>query len=138
MVHEIMATDTHQVAERHKEGQEMLKALGGFGPTMGIIGTVMGLINVLSHLSDPDNLGHSIATAFIATLYGVVIANIVWLPMANKLKRKNHSEITARQASTQGVLVIQAGENPRVVREKLETFLSPKSRGQNGNGSENA
>jgi chemotaxis protein MotA len=104
VVQEVMETDTSQVAERHKEGIEMLKALGGFGPTMGIIGTVMGLVNVLSRLSDPENLGHSIATAFIATLYGVASANIIWLPMANKLKQKNQSEMIAREVALQGVL----------------------------------
>jgi chemotaxis protein MotA len=136
VVHEVMETDTDQVAERHREGQEMLKALGGFGPTMGIIGTVMGLITVLSNLSDPGNLGHSIATAFIATLYGVASANIMWLPMANKLKHKNQVEIISREVSRQGVLAVQAGENPRIVREKLESFLAPKLRGQNANKEE--
>lgn len=130
IVQEVMETDTGQVAERHKEGIEMLKALGGYGPTMGIIGTVMGLVNVLSRLSDPENLGHSIATAFIATLYGVASANILWLPMANKLKQKNQSEMNAREIALQGVLAVQAGENPRIVREKLESFLAPKLRGQ--------
>jgi chemotaxis protein MotA len=132
VVQEVMETDTTQVTERHKEGIEMLKALGGFAPTMGIIGTVMGLINVLSRLSDPENLGHSIAVAFIATLYGVASANLIWLPMANKLKQKNQSEIIAREVALQGVLAVQAGENPRIVREKLESFLAPKLRGQEG------
>lgn len=134
VVHEVMETDTEQVAERHKEGIEMLKALGGFGPTMGIIGTVMGLINVLSNLSDPSSLGHSIAVAFIATLYGVATANILWLPMANKLKQKNQSEMIAREVAMQGVLAVQAGENPRIVREKLESFLAPKLRGKGDSG----
>ncbi|MCL4294722.1 MAG: flagellar motor protein [Anaerolineae bacterium] len=133
VVQEVMEIDTSQVAERHKEGIEMLKALGGYGPTMGIIGTVMGLVNVLSRLSDPENLGHSIATAFIATLYGVASANILWLPMANKLKQKNQSEMNAREVALQGVLAVQAGENPRIVREKLESFLAPKLRGHEGN-----
>lgn len=136
VVHEVMETDTEQVAERHKEGIEMLKALGGFGPTMGIIGTVMGLINVLSNLSDPSSLGHSIAVAFIATLYGVATANILWLPMANKLKQKNQSEMIAREVAMQGVLAVQAGENPRIVREKLESFLAPKMRGKGDSGKE--
>lgn len=134
VVQEVMEIDTSQVTERHKEGIEMLKALGGFGPTFGIIGTVMGLINVLSHLSDPSNLGHSIAVAFIATLYGVASANILWLPMANKLKQKNQIEMTAREVVMQGVMAVQAGENPRIVREKLESFLAPKLRGKGETG----
>ncbi len=134
VVQEVMETDTEQVAERHKEGIEMLKALGGFGPTFGIIGTVMGLVNVLSNLSNPESLGHSIAVAFIATLYGVATANILWLPMANKLKQKNQSEMIAREVAMQGVLAVQSGENPRIVREKLESFLAPKLRGKGDAG----
>jgi chemotaxis protein MotA len=129
IVREILETDISLLAERHKEGQEMFKALGGYAPTFGIIGTVMGLINVLSHLSEPEKLGHSIAVAFIATLYGVASANILWLPMGNKLKVKTQHEVMARELSAEGVLAIQAGENPRIVREKLESYLPPKLRG---------
>lgn len=127
-VEDVMETDIAMLTERHKEGIEILKALGGFGPTMGIIGTVMGLINVLGNLSNPDDLGHSIATAFIATLYGVASANMVWLPMSNKLKHKHQEEVIARRLSIHGVLGVQAGENIRVLREKLELFLQPKLR----------
>lgn len=130
IVRDILETDAALLVERHKEGQEMFKFLGGAGPTFGIIGTVMGLINVLSHLSEPESLGHSIAVAFIATLYGVASANILWLPIANKLKGKTHHEMMERELSIAGVLAIQAGENPRIVREKLESYLPPKQRGQ--------
>jgi len=129
IVREIMETDTNLLAERHKEGQEMFKSLGGFAPTFGIIGTVMGLITVLGNLSEPEKLGESIAVAFIATLYGVASANILWLPMGNKLKVKTQHELMGRELSTEGVLAIQAGENPRIVREKLESFLAPTQRG---------
>jgi chemotaxis protein MotA len=130
VVRDILETDTHLVSERHKSGYSMLEAMGGFAPTMGIIGTVMGLINVLSRLSDPENLGHSIAVAFIATLYGVSSANLLWLPLGNKLKQKSRTEIQAREVAIEGVLAVQAGENPRIVREKLESFLAPKQRGK--------
>jgi chemotaxis protein MotA len=130
VVREIMETDTHLVSQRHKGGYAVLEAMGGYSPTLGILGTVMGLINVLSHLSEPEKLGHSIATAFIATLYGVAFANLVWLPLGKKLKQKSETEVVAREVAIEGVLSVQAGENPRIVREKLESFLAPKLRGQ--------
>ncbi len=135
MVRDILETDTHLVSQRHKEGYSMLEAMGGFGPTMGIIGTVMGLINVLSQLSDPENLGHSIAVAFVATLYGVATANLLWLPIGNKLKQKSQTEMLTREVAIEGMLAVQAGENPRIIREKLEAFLAPKMRGQNESAS---
>jgi chemotaxis protein MotA len=130
VVQDILETDTHLVSERHKTGYSMLQAMGGFGPTMGIIGTVMGLINVLSQLENPEDLGHSIAVAFVATLYGVATANLLWLPIGNKLKGRSQQEILAREVAIEGVLAVQSGENPRIVREKLESFLAPKHRGQ--------
>jgi len=129
VVRDIMETDADLVAERHSTGQGMLTAMGGFAPTMGIIGTVMGLVNVLSNLADPEHLGESIAVAFIATLYGVVTANILWLPMGNKLKKKSEMELHVRYLMVEGVLAVQAGENPRIVREKLDAFLPPSERG---------
>lgn len=129
VVRDIMETDASLVAERHSTGQGMLAAMGGFAPTMGIIGTVMGLVNVLSNLADPEHLGESIAVAFIATLYGVVTANILWLPLGNKLKKKSEMELHVRYLMVEGVLAVQAGENPRIVREKLNAFLPPSERG---------
>jgi chemotaxis protein MotA len=108
--------------------------MGGYAPTMGIIGTVMGLVAVLGNLEDPGNLGHSIASAFIATFYGIFTANIFWLPFASKLKRKSESEATVRELMLEGLLSIQAGENPRIVREKLVGFLSPMHREEPGQG----
>jgi chemotaxis protein MotA len=129
-VRTILETDAHLAEGRHKDGYGMLEAMAGFGPTMGIIGTVMGLINVLSRLADPENLGHSIAVAFIATLYGVASANLLWLPIGNKLKNNSMVENRARELAIEGILAVQAGENPRIVRDKLESFLPPKERGQ--------
>jgi chemotaxis protein MotA len=97
---------------------------------MGIIGTVMGLVNVLSHLDKPDELGKSIAGAFIATLYGVLTANVFWLPIGERLKQRNKEEVSLKTLAVEGVLAVQAGDNPRVVREKLEAFLPMELRGQ--------
>jgi chemotaxis protein MotA len=123
LVREIMESDVAAMAERHEGNFAMFAAGGGFAPTMGIIGTVMGLVNVLSHLDKPSELGKSIATAFIATLYGVLSANVFWLPVGERLKQRNKEEVARRSLAVEGVLAVQAGDNPRVVREKLEAFL---------------
>ncbi|MBI5876870.1 MAG: flagellar motor protein [Chloroflexi bacterium] len=129
VVREIMETDSALMAERHKAGYSMLDSMGGFAPTMGIIGTVMGLVNVLSNLSDPEHLGEAIAVAFLATLYGVGIANLLFLPLGTKLKSKSAEEQLVHQVILEGVLAIQAGQNARLVQEKLEAFLAPAKRG---------
>src|SRR5579859_5661301 len=123
LVREIMESDVSAMSERHEGNYAMFEAGGGFAPTMGIIGTVMGLVNVLSHLDKPSELGKSIATAFIATLYGVLSANVFWLPVGERLKQRNKEEVARRTLAVEGVLSVQAGDNPRVVREKLEAFL---------------
>lgn len=124
----IMEIELAAREERHESGLAVLESLGGFAPTLGIIGTVLGLINVLSNLSDPAELGSKIAGAFIATFYGVFMANIFFLPLGNKLKTKMKHEAHIGEMSLEGVLAIQAGENPRIVREKLDGFLAPKLR----------
>src|SRR5919206_2155358 len=133
LVREIMESDVAAMGERHEGRFTMFEAAGGFAPTMGIIGTVMGLVNVLSHLDKPDELGRSIATAFIATLYGVLSANVFWLPIGQRLKQRNKEEVAQRQLAVEGVLAVQAGDNPRVVREKLESFLPMSLRGESKN-----
>ena len=130
LVREIMEADVAAMSERHEGKFAMFAAAGGYAPTMGIIGTVMGLVNVLSHLDKPDELGKSIATAFIATLYGVLSANVFWLPMGERLKQRNKEEVAFRTLAVEGVLSVQAGDNPRVVREKLEAFLPLALRGE--------
>ena len=130
LVREIMEADVAAMSERHEGRYAMFEQAGGYAPTMGIIGTVMGLINVLSHLDKPDELGHSIAVAFIATLYGVMSANVFWLPVGGRLKQRNKEEVSMRNLAVEGVLAVQAGDNPRVVREKLEAFLPPALRGE--------
>lgn len=114
--------------KREKIGVEIFAAMGGYAPTMGIIGTVMGLVQVLGNLSDPSKLGGAIAAAFIATLYGVSSANVLWLPFSSKIKVKADKHALLMELILEGVLSIQAGENPRVIREKLMTFLPPESR----------
>lgn len=136
LVKDIMETEMAFEDQRHKIGSGIFEQAGGFGPTMGIIGTVMGLVRVLSNLSNPDELGPSIAVAFIATLYGVGSANILWLPIAAKLKLRNKQEALEKAIILEGVLSLQAGENPATVRDKLKAFLAPAMREAAGKGGE--
>lgn len=109
---------------RHRENAAMFDAAGGYSPTMGIIGTVTGLIHVLGNMSDPSSLAAKISIAFIATLYGVASANLLWLPIANKLKVLNSEEITELQMELEAILLIQEGANPNAVASKLQSFLT--------------
>lgn len=136
LVRDILETQIDFTDQRHKIGADIFEAAGGYSPTMGIIGTVMGLVNVLGNLSNPDELGPSIAVAFIATLYGVSFANLVWLPIGHKLKLKSKQERFMREIALEGILSIQAGDNPSIVREKLRAFLSAKVRQEAGAGKE--
>ena len=124
----VMEADVDSMRERHKHGAAVFEAMGGYSPTMGIIGTVMGLVHVLENLANPSELGHLIAAAFIATLYGVAFANCIFLPMGTKLKVKSQDEAHYKELIVEGVLSVQAGDNPRMVRDKLEAFLSPTQR----------
>lgn len=128
LVRGMMETELSYIEERHQKVAHVFEAAGGFAPTMGIIGTVMGLVHVLGNLSDVNRLGPQIATAFTATLYGVASANVLWLPLANKLKSVNEQEMLLREVTMEGVLSIQAGENPNILGEKLRTFLAPVDR----------
>jgi chemotaxis protein MotA len=130
VVRDVLEIDNDLTARRHSVGIAMLETLGGLGPATGMIGTVVGLIGVLRNLSDPSTLGPSIAVAFTTTLYGVLLANLLWNPMSTKLRQKDKVEMITREVIVEGILSIQAGENPRIVREKLESFLLPKLRGQ--------
>ena len=120
---EILESNIAVLEKRHKVGVSVFEAAGGYSPTLGIIGTVMGLIMVLGNLSDPEALSRSIAAAFIATLYGVASANLLWLPIATKLKMKDKAEVSAMEMVLDGILSIQAGENPSILKEKLKTHV---------------
>jgi chemotaxis protein MotA len=124
-VSEILETSVEQMKARHKMGAGFFAAAGGYAPTFGIIGTVMGLISVLKQLDNPSALGASIAAAFLATLWGLLISNLIYLPLSGKLKAKSEEESRNRYMMLDGVLAIQAGENPRVVKDKLSAFLAP-------------
>lgn len=128
MVREILETEIVCLQERHKVGENIFATMGGFAPTLGIIGTVMGLVRMLSSLDQPGKMGPAIATAFVATLYGVALANLAFIPISNKLKTRTNDEIIAYDMIVEGILSIQAGDNPRMVEAKMLAFLPPKHR----------
>lgn len=111
-----------------KASSKFFADMGGFAPTLGIIGTVLGLIHVLENLSEPEELGHLIAGAFVATLWGVLSGNLFWLPLANRVKRVGEIEAHHMELLVEGIVSIQAGSNPRIVEQKLLSLLPPSSR----------
>ncbi len=137
MVREILETEIVSLQERHKVGQSIFNTMGGFAPTLGIIGTVMGLVHMLASLNQPGKMGPAIAAAFIATLYGVAFANLVFLPIGTKLKSKTSEEIIAYDMIVEGILSIQAGDNPRMVESKMMAYLPPKLRAELASESNN-
>jgi chemotaxis protein MotA len=106
-----------------KQGAKFFTDAGAYAPTIGIIGTVMGLVHVLENLAQPEELGHLIAAAFLATLWGVLSANVVFLPIGSRLKRLGELEIARMEVTIEGVVAIQAGANPRIVAQKLRSLL---------------
>jgi chemotaxis protein MotA len=130
MIRNIMETDIAFLESRHKVGESIFSTFGGFSPTLGIIGTVLGLIHALAAMgegnADAAELAGSIATAFIATFYGISFANVVFLPISFKLKQNSQAEVLLREVMLEGILSISAGDNPRIVEEKLKAFLPPK------------
>ena len=132
LVREILENEIDGMAARHAASVSPFEKAGGFAPTMGILGTVMGLVHVLQNLAAPSTLGPAISGAFIATLYGVGSANVILLPTANRLKALSAEEVELRTMTLEGILSIQAGDNPRVVGDKLLSFVPPADRDADG------
>ena len=127
-VRERVEIDIAAVEERHLLGIGFFKTLGGYSPTFGMLGTVIGLINMLQNLTDPAQLGIGMALALLTTFYGVLFANLLWLPLANRLTRLNELELGVRDVILDGLLSIQEGMSPRLLVERLETYLAPTQR----------
>ena len=128
LVRGILETDMLSMEERHKKTISFWEFWGEQGPAWGMIGTLIGLINMLQNMDDPSAIGPAMAVALITTLYGSVLANWICAPVATKLKAKNAEEMMMKEIEIEGLLSIQAGENPRVIEEKLKSFLAPKDR----------
>ena len=132
LVRAIMETELASVEGRHKDKIGFWEAIASMGPAWGMIGTLIGLINMLRDLSDFASIGPNMAVALVTTLYGAVLANWVCNPVAAKLKAKNSEEMMIKEIEVEGLLSIQAGENPRVIEEKLKSFLAPRDRTSSG------
>lgn len=128
LVRNILETELSFVEDRHKSNQGFYEFMAAMGPAFGMLGTLIGLINMLRDLSDPSALGPNMAVAIITTFYGSVIANVFCIPIVNKLKTRSSQEILMKEVMLEGMLSIQAGENPRIIEEKLKAFLAPKLR----------
>ena len=130
VVREILEAELDGMAARHKAGAQPFVQAGGFAPTLGILGTTMHLVVILQNLDKPETLGPMIAAAFIATLYGVGSANVVFLPIGNRLKVISSQEMEVKTMIIEGIMAVQAGENPRLIADRLMTFVPPEQRGE--------
>ena len=128
LVRAIMETELVNIDERHKKNMSFWENLASMGPAWGMIGTLIGLVNMLQNMSDASAIGPAMAVALLTTLYGSLLANWICAPVANKLKMNNDNEMMIKEIMIEGLLSIQAGENPRVIEEKLKSFLAPKDR----------
>ncbi|MCD6374679.1 MAG: motility protein A [Caldisericaceae bacterium] len=128
LIRSIMETELSYLMERHKRGQEIFSAFGEYAPAFGMIGTLIGLIGMLQNLNDPSQIGGGMAVALITTFYGALAANLVFIPLAGKLKNRSEEEVLIKEMIIEGVLSIQFGEHPNTIQRKLMNFLSPKQR----------
>ena len=136
LVRAILETELTCIEDRHKKVSSFWETIAAMGPAWGMIGTLIGLINMLKHLEDVSTVGPNMSTALITTFYGSLLANWLAIPVATKLKANNAEEVTVKEVVIEGLLSIQAGENPRVIEEKLKSFLAPAERAQYGEGGE--
>ena len=127
-IKEILEIEMSYMHERHKIGSAFFQKLGGFSPTLGIIGTVLGLIHALGSMEETSHMASAIAGAFIATLWGVALANLVYLPVADKLRAKHQDEAIYLEIISEGIVSLAMGDNPRIIRMKLLSFLLPEQR----------
>ncbi len=128
VIREVMETEIEYIGDRHKTGRMFLERLATMAPAYGMVGTLIGLIQMLKNLDDPDALGPGMAVALVTTFYGALLANGFYTPIANKLQLRSKEELLIKQLVLTGILSIQAGDNPRALREKLETFIAPSLR----------
>jgi chemotaxis protein MotA len=128
LIQQILESELDSMSERHSDGRGLFEVVGKYAPAYGIIGTVMGLIVMMAQMDDPSKIGQGMAVAFLATLYGAITANLICLPIADKLRIRSKEELLTKQIIIRGVMSIQSGDNPRIVEQKLKTFLPPSHR----------
>ena len=128
LVRSVMEIEIKFMRQRHFQGQGVFKGMGGTAPAFGMIGTLIGLVQMLQNLSDPSSIGPAMAVALLTTMYGAVLANVVFLPLAKKLEERSGEEALFMEIMLEGVVAIQRGDHPSIVRDKLLAFLSPAMR----------
>jgi len=124
----MLNTEIDYIQQRHKLGIEIFETLGAISPAMGMVGTLIGLVQMLQNMSDPSSIGPAMAVALLTTFYGAVLANIIFLPIAGKLKTRSKTELLQKTIIVEGMGSILSGENPRVMEQKLHAFIAPKLR----------
>jgi len=127
-IEDILYMEIDKVSERHASGADMFTSLGTYAPSMGMIGTLVGLVLMLQNMSDPSSIGPSMSIALLTTFYGALLANILFLPMAGKLKTRSKEELLIHEIILVGIQSLVAGENPRIMEQKLLGYLPPKER----------
>ncbi len=128
LVRSVMEIELEFMKQRHRQGQAVFKGMGTMAPAFGMIGTLIGLVNMLSNLSDPASIGPAMAVALLTTFYGAVVANCMFLPLATKLEVRSDEDALFMQLMIEGVSSLQKGDHPSVVKEKLQAFLPPSMR----------
>ena len=128
LIKDILTTELAFMEDRHSMGQSILVSMGTLAPAFGMIGTLIGLVGMLATMEDPSSIGANMAVALITTFYGALLANVLFLPMAGKLKVYTANELLMKEITIEGILSIQSGDNPRVVEQKLKAFVSPALR----------
>jgi chemotaxis protein MotA len=129
-IESILNTELDYLRDRHSKGAEIFTTLSAFAPALGLIGTLIGLVQMLQNMSDPSKIGPSMAVALLTTFYGAILANLIFTPIAGKLRTRSTEETLLRELTLTGVLCIASGDNPRIVEQKLKAFLAPKMRGE--------
>ena len=127
-IEDVMTTEIIYLEERHRLGSEIFSTMGTFAPAVGMLGTIIGLVQMLMQMEDPSQIGAPMAVALLTTFYGTLLANLVFLPIASKLKTRSKQEILIKQLVLEGVISIQSGDNYRVVEQKLKAFIAPNAR----------
>lgn len=128
-IEEVLNTEIMWLEERHRLGAEIFSTMGSFAPAIGMLGTIIGLVQMLMQMKDPTAIGAPMAVALLTTFYGTLLANLLFLPISGKLRVRSRQEILTKQMVLQGILSIQAGDNHRIVEQKLKAYISPKARG---------
>lgn len=128
LIKDVLTTEIAFMEDRHAMGQSILNAMAAFAPAFGMIGTLIGLVSMLATLDDPSKIGGGMAIALLTTLYGAILANLVFLPSVGKLRVRTANELLMKEIIIEGILSIQSGDNPRVVEQKLKAFVAPEIR----------